>query len=82
MSGAAAVTANKLLTPEQVAERWQVGGKRPSESINRMAREGAIPPGVAVKLGRFWRFNPSRLAEWEAEGGEFGALGEDHGGLE
>jgi excisionase family DNA binding protein len=29
--------------------------------VKRMCREGKIP---ALKIGKFWRFNPQDLAEW------------------
>lgn len=73
----ASVTATDLLTPEEVASRWKIGGKRPSEAVNRMCREGTIPHGVAVQLGRFYRIRLDALVEWEAQGGQFGNNQED-----
>lgn len=65
------VAASDLLTPAEVAARYKIGGKRPSEAVNRMCREGAIPPGVAVKFGRFYRIRLDALLEWERAGGQF-----------
>lgn len=35
-----------------------------------MAREGILPPGVVVKLGRQWRVHPERLREFIDAGGQ------------
>jgi excisionase family DNA binding protein len=51
-----------LLTPEQVAERWQV--KR--SWVYRAARDGVIP---CVRLGHYVRFEEETLREFERKGG-------------
>ncbi len=61
----AATIENKLLTAEQVAERWQV----PKSQVYRLARDGKLP---TVSIGRYYRFNVSALEEWEREGGAVG----------
>lgn len=61
----AATVENKLLTAEQVAERWQV----PKSQVYRLARDGKLP---AVSIGRYYRFTASALEEWERGGGVVG----------
>lgn len=56
----------QLLTAEQLAQRWQV----PKSHVYRLTREGTIP---AVKLGRYYRYSPAAIAEWE--GGATGGGG-------
>lgn len=51
----------KLLTAEQLADRWQV----PPSHVYRLAREGKIP---TVKLGRYYRFRPDLIEAWELGG--------------
>jgi excisionase family DNA binding protein len=62
MSAHAATTRQALLTPEQVAAKWGV----PKSHVWRLAREGKVPH---VKLGRYVRFHPDALDEWERAGG-------------
>jgi len=57
-----AAEAQRLLTAEQVAERWQV----PRSQVYRLAREGRLP---AVSIGRYYRFRVAALEEWEQSGG-------------
>ncbi|MBE3561324.1 MAG: helix-turn-helix domain-containing protein [Ktedonobacteraceae bacterium] len=47
----------KLLTPEQVAERLQVT----VQTIYTWMRSGYLP---SVKMGRLWRIRPSDLDEF------------------
>jgi excisionase family DNA binding protein len=47
----------KLLTPEQVAERLQVT----VQTIYTWMRSGYLP---SVKMGRLWRIRPSELEEF------------------
>jgi excisionase family DNA binding protein len=54
--------ADRLLTPEQVAERWSVG----KSQVWRLAREGHLP---SVHVGRYVRFRLADLETWEQEGG-------------
>jgi len=49
----------KLLTAEQLADRWQV----PTSQVYRLTRDGAIP---AVKLGRYYRYAPAAIDAFEA----------------
>jgi excisionase family DNA binding protein len=60
-----AVTAAKLLTPEQVAQRWAV----PRSQVYRLARDGRLP---CVKLGRYTRFLEDRVERFERSGGTDG----------
>jgi Helix-turn-helix domain len=62
----AAEGATVLLTPEQLAERWQFSRKDP---IYRMVREGVIPDGAVVRLGRFYRFRLDGIEAFERSGG-------------
>lgn len=54
----------RLLTPEQLAERWQV----PKSQVYRLARDGRLEP-ASVKLGRYVRFLADKVEEFEANGG-------------
>jgi excisionase family DNA binding protein len=54
--------AHRLLTAEQVAERWQVS----KYHVYRLAREGKVP---VVAIGRYYRFRLAALVEWEEAGG-------------
>ena len=47
-----------LLTPEQLADRWQ----KSTEWVRTAARAKTIP---AIKLGGRWRFDPEEIAEFE-----------------
>jgi excisionase family DNA binding protein len=51
--------AHRLLTAEQLAERWQV----PKSHVYRLTREGVIP---AVRLGRYYRYRLDAIERWEA----------------
>jgi excisionase family DNA binding protein len=48
----------RLLTAEQLAERWQV----PKSHVYRLAREGRIP---CVELGRYRRFRLDAIEQFE-----------------
>jgi excisionase family DNA binding protein len=48
----------RLLTAEQLAERWQV----PKSHVYRLTRDGAIP---AVKLGRYYRYRLDQVERFE-----------------
>ena len=50
----------RLLTAEELAERWQV----PPAHVYRLARAGAIP---AVRLGRYVRFHPEAIDTFERQ---------------
>ena len=54
--------SNRLLRPEEVAERWGVSRSQ----IYRLAREGALP---SVAVGRYRRFRPESVERFEREGG-------------
>lgn len=54
--------ADRLLTAEDVAARWQVA----KAQVYRQAREGRLP---SVKIGRYYRFRLSAIEDFEAEGG-------------
>jgi excisionase family DNA binding protein len=53
-------TANvgRLLTADELAERWQV----PASHVYRLTRNGAIP---AVKLGRYYRYRLDAIERFE-----------------
>ncbi len=65
MSAPTAETAGRLLTAEQVAERWQV----PRSQVYRLARDGKLP---SVAVGRYTRFRQAAIDEWEQRGGVLG----------
>ena len=50
--------SERLLTAEQLAERWQV----PMSHVYRLARSGAVP---AVRLGRYVRFRVDQVETFE-----------------
>ena len=52
----------RLMTAEQVAERWQV----PRAHVYRLAREGRLP---VVMLGRYRRFRVDEIERFERAGG-------------
>jgi excisionase family DNA binding protein len=52
----------RLLTCEEVAERWQVT----TAQVYRLAREGASP---VVRIGRYRRFRAASVEAWEQAGG-------------
>ena len=54
--------AVRLLTAEQLAERWQV----PAGHVYRLTRGGQLP---AVKLGRYYRYAEAAITEFERTGG-------------
>lgn len=53
--------SNRLLTAEQLAERWQV----PVGHVYRLVRAGEVP---VVKLGRYYRFRLDQIEAWELRG--------------
>lgn len=54
--------ASRLLTAEDLAERWQV----PKAHVYRLAREGRLP---CVELGRYKRFRIDAVEAFESAGG-------------
>jgi excisionase family DNA binding protein len=54
--------ARRLLTADEVAERWQVGRSH----VYALVRAGKIP---TVAIGRYYRFRLEDLEEWERRGG-------------
>jgi excisionase family DNA binding protein len=50
--------AARLLTADQLAERWQV----PTSHVYRLTREGKIP---AVKLGKYYRYRLDAIERFE-----------------
>jgi excisionase family DNA binding protein len=50
----------RLLTAEQLAERWQV----PRSQVYRLARDGRVP---VVTVGRYYRFRMDGIECWELE---------------
>lgn len=57
-----APTVTRLLTADELAERWQV----PKSHVYRLTRDGKIP---AVKLGRYYRYLVEAVEEFERGGG-------------
>jgi excisionase family DNA binding protein len=57
-----AANGTRLLTAEQLAERWQV----PKSQVYRLARDGRLE---AVNLGRYRRFRVETVEEFERAGG-------------
>ena len=53
--------AVRLYKAEDLAERWGV----PTSQVYRLARDGKVP---AVRVGRYVRFHPDAVAEYERGG--------------
>jgi len=49
---------DRLLTAEDLAERWQVT----KHQVYRLARDGHLP---TVTIGRYYRFRLAAIEEWE-----------------
>ena len=62
MSPTKTPTSNRLLTAEEVAERWSCS----EELVHRLARNGKV---TAVRVGRFRRFRQEDIDAFEREGG-------------
>ena len=56
----------ELMTAEEVAGVLGVSRQR----VYALIREGVIPSGVSVQLGRQVRVNPDALEEWIRAGGK------------
>jgi excisionase family DNA binding protein len=54
--------SGRLLTADDLAERWQV---KPSH-VYRLTREGALP---TVRLGRYYRYRVEVIDQFERGGG-------------
>jgi excisionase family DNA binding protein len=54
------LSAARLLTAEELAERWQV----PKSHVYRLSRTGQIP---LVRLGRYFRYRLDVIEAWEKE---------------
>jgi excisionase family DNA binding protein len=52
----------RLLTAEQLADRWQVSPAH----VYRLTREGAVP---VVRLGRYYRYRAAAIELFEEAGG-------------
>lgn len=66
----AEVTAAKLLTAEDLADRWQLLDKKGEPNpkpVYRLTREGKLK---AVKLGRYYRYSVAEVEAFEAGGGK------------
>lgn len=55
----------QFLTAEEIAKRLRTS----TAMIYEWQRNGTIPVGVAVKIGRRTLFNSARFEEWIANGG-------------
>lgn len=62
MSAVVHLTAAHLITPDELAARWQV----PKAHVYRLAREGRLP---VVRIGRYVRFTTAAIEAWEQAGG-------------
>jgi excisionase family DNA binding protein len=58
----AATAADRLLTADDLARRWQV----PKQHVYRLSREGKLP---VVELGRYRRFTLTAVERFETSGG-------------
>jgi excisionase family DNA binding protein len=57
---AVGLTADQLLTPQQLADRWQV----PKQHVYRLTRRGDIPH---LKLGKYIRYRLDWIEAYERE---------------
>ncbi len=64
-SGAHTSNPDRLLTAEQVAERWSV----PKSQVYRLARDGRL---ATVAIGRYRRWRVADLEAFERGGGVVG----------
>ena len=55
-------TGRRLLTAEDLAERWQV----PTSQVYRLTRAGRLP---VVRLGRYYRYRLQAVEDFEQAGG-------------
>ena len=62
---AATRACERLLTADELAERWQVK----KSVVYRLTREGALP---AVRIGRYCRYRLAAVEAWEVDGGGSG----------
>jgi excisionase family DNA binding protein len=60
--GRSTVHTSKLLTPDDLAARWQVK----TSQVYRLTREGRLP---TVKIGRYYRYRLADAEQWEQKGG-------------
>ena len=58
--GAQTLSAARLLTAEELAQRWQV----PKQHVYRLSRRGDIP---TVRIGRYFRYRVEAIERWEEE---------------
>jgi excisionase family DNA binding protein len=65
-SPGAVAEKERLMTAEELAERWQLPGVRPATAVYRLAREDRIP---SIQIGRYWRFSRAAIEAWEAAQG-------------
>lgn len=56
---ATVVTATRLLTADDLAERWSVS----KAHVYRLSRERGLP---TVRLGRYYRYRLAAIEAWEA----------------
>lgn len=61
-TGHSSVNGSRLLTADDLAARWQV----PSSQVYRLTRDGRLP---TVRLGRYYRYAPAAIEEFERAGG-------------
>jgi excisionase family DNA binding protein len=64
-----AATMSRLLTAEELAERWQV----PKSHVYRLTRSRELP---TVKLGRYCRYALAAVEAFEQAGGTKAGQGE------
>ena len=57
-----AATSDRLLTADELAERWQL----PKSWVYAATRDGRIP---TVRLGRYYRYRLEAIEQFEREGG-------------
>jgi excisionase family DNA binding protein len=57
-----AVTASRLLTADDLEERWQI----PKSQVYRLHRDARLP---GVRLGRYVRFRLEAIEDFERKGG-------------
>lgn len=57
-----AANGSRLLTADDLAARWQLK----KSAVYRLERSGKLP---SVRLGRYRRFRPEAVEQFEREGG-------------
>ena len=62
MNGNQGLSASRLLTADDLADRWQIA----RSSVYNLTRQGKLP---VVRLGKYYRYEIGAIEQFEARGG-------------